>query len=85
MDPGVPIEESLMHCAICRSGDLRSGKATVTLTRGRTTVVIRETPADICQDCGEYYLSESVTREVLARAHEAASRNAEVEILSYAA
>jgi YgiT-type zinc finger domain-containing protein len=85
MGAGVPIEERLMRCAICRSGDLRAGKATVTLTRGRTTVVIRETPADICQDCGEYYLSEAVTREVLARSDEAASRNAEVEILSFAA
>jgi YgiT-type zinc finger domain-containing protein len=74
-----------MKCTVCRNGSLSSGKATVTLTRGATTVVIRDTPADICADCGEYYLSEDVARVVLETAEAAAKRNSEVEILSYAA
>ena len=74
-----------MKCAICKGEGLKEGRTTVTLTRGKTTIVIRDTPAEICPDCGEYYLSETVTREVLARAEEAAARNTEVEILSYAA
>ena len=74
-----------MTCAVCRSGKIAPGKATVTLTRGGTTVVIRDTPADVCAECGEYYLSEEVTRAVLATADAAAQRKAEVEILSFAA
>jgi YgiT-type zinc finger domain-containing protein len=74
-----------MNCLICRNGTVEPGKATVTLTRGVTTVVIRDTPADVCSDCGEYYLSEDVSRAVLATAEAAARRRAEVEILSFAA
>jgi YgiT-type zinc finger domain-containing protein len=74
-----------MTCVVCRNGTVSAGKATVTLTRGRTTVVIRDTPADVCAECGEYYLSEDVTRAVLSTAEAAALRRAEVEILSFAA
>jgi len=42
-------------------------------------------PADICENCGEYYLCESVTKHVLARAEEAVKKGTEVEIVRYAA
>ena len=74
-----------MKCVVCRNGEIAPGHATITLVRGTTTVVIRGTPADVCADCGEYYLSEDVTRVVLAMAESAAERRAEVEIVSYAA
>lgn len=54
-----------MTCIVRRSGTVAPAKATVTLTRGSTTVVIRDTPAEVCAECGEYYLSEDVTRAVL--------------------
>jgi YgiT-type zinc finger domain-containing protein len=54
-------------------------------TLRETTVLIKETPADVCQNCGEYYLDETVTRKVYAQAEEAVERRAEVEILRYAA
>ena len=49
-----------MTCVICKQGETHPGETTVTLTRGETTVVIKNVPADICEDCGEYYLSEEV-------------------------
>jgi hypothetical protein len=36
-------------------------------------------------NCGEYYLSEEVTRRILERAEAAVTSGAEVEILRYAA
>ncbi len=74
-----------MKCLICKVGDTRSGHVTVTLQRGTSTIIIREVPADVCANCGEYYLSDEVTREVLARAESSVQRGAEVEILRYAA
>ena len=74
-----------MKCAICRGAALRPGKATVTLTRGATLVVIKDTPASICSDCGEYYLTEEVTARVMTQAENAVARQAEVEIVRYAA
>jgi len=74
-----------MKCSICRSGDTSPGKATVTLQRGGTVVIIKEVPADVCGDCGEYYLSSGIAAGVYAQADAAAARKTEVEIIKYAA
>jgi len=57
-----------MKCTICKTGHTHSGTATVTLEGDNSVVVIREVPADICDDCGEYYLSEPVAGRVSAGA-----------------
>ena len=74
-----------MKCVICKTGDTESGVATVTLHRGETVVVIKAVPADVCRECGEYYLEEPVAQQVYEQAEQAVSRHAEVEILRYAA
>ena len=74
-----------MNCLICKLGETHPDQVTVTLQRGDTTVVLKGVPAEICDNCGEYYLSEEVTGIVLARAEEAVKRGAEVEILRFAA
>jgi YgiT-type zinc finger domain-containing protein len=73
-----------MRCIICRTGQTSAGQVTVTLQRGDTTV-LKGVPADVCDNCGEYYLSEDVTHRVLAAAAEAVAKGAEVEILRFAA
>jgi YgiT-type zinc finger domain-containing protein len=77
--------ETWMKCVICKTGETRPGLATVTLARGETIVLVKGRPADICENCGEYYLDESVAAKVYTKAQEAADRHAEVEILRYAA
>jgi YgiT-type zinc finger domain-containing protein len=57
----------------------------VTLERGSATVIVKDVPADVCDNCGEYYLAEGTTRTLMARAGDAAARGAEVEILRFAA
>lgn len=74
-----------MNCVICKTGETRPGRVTVTLERDGTVVVIKDVPADVCGDCGEYYLDEAVSARVYAQADEAAQRHGEVEVLSYAA
>lgn len=74
-----------MKCVICKSGETVPGEATVTLQRGETVVVIKGVPAQVCRDCGEYYLDDSVAERIYAQAEDAVRRNAEVEILRYAA
>lgn len=74
-----------MTCAVCKSGQIQPGTATVTLERDGTTVVIKRVPADICDLCGEYYLSDDIADWVYRHADAAALRHAEVEILNYAA
>jgi hypothetical protein len=57
----------------------------VTLRRGETTVLIKGVPAEVCDNCDEYYLSDSVTGQVLELAEDAVKKGAEVEILRFAA
>jgi YgiT-type zinc finger domain-containing protein len=74
-----------MKCSICKQGDTAPGSTTVTLERGRTVAVIRSVPAEICGDCGEYYLDAPTAQRVLEQAEAAAKRNVEVEVASFAA
>jgi len=74
-----------MECVICKHGDTRDGFTTVTLDRGQTTVVIKEVPAEICENCGEYYLAEDVTEKIQSLADQAFQHGAEIEVLRYAA
>lgn len=74
-----------MTCLICKQGEARPGHTTVTMQRGDCTVIFKRVPADVCENCGEYYVSEDVTQELLRRAEVAAQNGAEIEILSYAA
>jgi len=75
----------MMKCTICKNGDPKPGKVTVTLQRGESIVIIKDVPAEVCQDCGEYYLDEATSSKIYAQADDAVQRNAEVEILRYAA
>jgi YgiT-type zinc finger domain-containing protein len=74
-----------MKCVICKQGETAPGKATVTLQRGQSTIIFKSVPAEVCENCGEYYLSEAVTEQLLSRAEEAVKSGAEVEILRFAA
>ena len=72
-------------CVICRQGETRPGKATVTLERGGATVVIRGVPARVCDNCGEEYLDETTTAELLKTADAAAQAGVQVHVRHYVA
>jgi YgiT-type zinc finger domain-containing protein len=74
-----------MKCVICKHGEAEPGAATVTLQRGESTVIIKGVPADVCDNCGEYYLGEATASRLFAVADEAIRGGAEVEIRRYAA
>lgn len=74
-----------MICTVCKHGTLAPGAATIALSRGESTVVIKAVPADVCENCGEYYLSDPIATRVYAIADAAVRSGAEVEILRFAA
>lgn len=74
-----------MSCTICRNGETKPGHATVSLQRGDSTVILKQVPAEVCDNCGEYYLSNQITAQVLEKAQAAVKSGAEVEILRFAA
>lgn len=78
-------EEEPMKCLICKHGETGTGTTTVTLERGRATLVFKNVPAQLCDNCGEAYVDESTAQSLLEQASAAADTGVEVEVLSYAA
>ena len=74
-----------MKCVICRHGETAAGHTTVTLERGGTTLVFKAVPAAVCENCGEAYVDESTTAELLRQAEAAAAASVEVEVRAYVA
>jgi len=75
----------MTDCAICRHGQTEPGLTTVTLTRGNTTVVFRDVPALICDNCGEEYVDEEITARLLAIEEKAARSGVQVDVRDYIA
>jgi YgiT-type zinc finger domain-containing protein len=75
----------MMKCLICKQGETRPQRVTVPLQRSGTTIIFKEVPADVCENCGEYYLSEEITGRLLERAERAVQSGTEVEIVRFAA
>ena len=74
-----------MNCVVCKHGETAPGLTTVTLTRGGTTVVFRDVPAQICDNCGEEYVDEEVTARLLAIAEDAARSGVHADVRDYIA
>jgi YgiT-type zinc finger domain-containing protein len=51
-----------MKCVMCKTGNMQLGVTSVTLERDATTIVFKGVPAQVCQTCGESYISADVTR-----------------------
>jgi YgiT-type zinc finger domain-containing protein len=77
-------EKETMKCVICKVGEMRPGRATVTLERDGTTLVIKKVPADICANCGEEYIDAETTDLLLRTAEEAIRSEAQVSVRDYA-
>jgi YgiT-type zinc finger domain-containing protein len=74
-----------MKCMICKNGEIKSGKATITLEREGTTLVIKKVPAEVCNNCGEEYVDEATTARLLKTAEQAAQAGVQVDIREYIA
>ena len=69
-----------MKCTICKHGETHAGETTVTLERNESVIVFKSVPAQICNNCGEYYLSESTSAALLMQANEAINNGAVFEL-----
>jgi YgiT-type zinc finger domain-containing protein len=74
-----------MQCLLCKHGTTHPGNVTVTLERDNCIIIVKDVPADICENCEEYYLRQMTTAAVLTRAEQSIDRQSEVEILRFAA
>jgi len=78
-------KEEAMKCVVCKLGETRPGVTTVTLERDGAAMVVRKVPAQVCDNCGEAYVSAEVTRSLLKSAREALRAGVEVDIREFVA
>lgn len=66
-----------MECTLCKNGTTEKGYVTVTLEKGETIVL----PAEVCGNCGHYYLSSEITQLVLDKGKEAYEKGTLLEVV----
>lgn len=74
-----------MKCVVCKQGETREGTATVTLERNGMILAFKKVPAEVCEVCGEEYVSEETTSRLLPETEEAAQAGVQVDIREYVA
>ncbi len=63
-DPkGEKVSERVDRCDLC-GGELKPGTTTLEIWRGEKLLVIRDVPADVCQQCKEAYISANVSQRL---------------------
>lgn len=74
-----------------RNHEVRSMKGWRNATRnhhrhiraGRIHPVMKEVPAEICNDCGEDFVDESVARDIMAMAEKISLSGAQIDVRRY--
>lgn len=74
-----------MKCVICKHGNTARGTTTLTLERGDATLIVKKVPAELCQNCGEEYVDQSVARELYALMEKAEPTAKQVDVREYVA
>ncbi len=74
-----------MKCTICKNGETENGFTSVTFTKEKFVVVIQNVPAMICENCGESYVDENTTKELLKTAEEAFRNGVIIDVREYKA
>ncbi len=78
-----------MKCLTCKQGETRPGATTLTFVRplrtAEATIVLKHVPAQVCSNCGEAYLDETVSRTALRIAEDAIRGGTEIEVRDFAA
>ncbi len=74
-----------MRCLICKQASTQPGTTTVTPESGCLTMVVKRIPAQVCPNCVEAYVDETVDGDLLNTAEQAARAGAQVEVRQYVA
>ena len=72
-----------MECVICKNGTTEDGFVNVPIVRKDKIIFIKNIPAQICNNCGEYYIDTSVAKEIYEKANERMNQGVEMEVTQY--
>ena len=57
------MNENVDRCDLC-GGELKPGTTVLEIWRGEDLIIIRDVPADVCEQCGEAYISASISEKL---------------------
>lgn len=69
-----------MKCPLCKQGETSAGTSSVTLQRGGLTLVVKDVPAQVCDNCGEAYVDEQAAAQLLEEADAEARAGTEINV-----
>lgn len=72
-----------MKCPICKYGKIENGYAIVILSPNKATLVFKNVPADICNNCGEEFINKNISAELLSLAKQAVEAGVQVDVREY--
>lgn len=72
-------------CVVCKTGTMRPGPTTLTVERGKLTLVLKGIPARVCSTCGEAYIDEATMKKIEAKVEQLERAGTQVAVQDYAA
>lgn len=72
-----------MNCILCKA-NLTKGNVNHIVDLGEGIIIIKNVPANICEQCGEYYVDTQIALKLEAIVEEVKKSKAEVLIINYA-
>ncbi len=72
-----------MECVLCKNGTTGEGLVTFTLEQNGVIVVFKNVPAQVCPNCGNFYLTEEISMQLIEKAQESLQKGVEFEIINF--
>ena len=72
-----------MKCVICKSGETVDSKTTLTFDKEGSIIVFKDVPCLKCEQCGEIYLSEETSQQLLKNLQKVSQYGGEITIRKF--
>jgi YgiT-type zinc finger domain-containing protein len=74
-----------MKCSICRIGETVKNNSIVPLKRDGMVIIFKNVPSEVCNNCGEIYIGQEITKNLLKTAEEVSKSGVQVDIREFKA
>ena len=72
-----------MECLMCKNGTTKKGLVNVPIVRDDKIIFFKKIPAEICDNCGDYYIDSTIANEIYKKANERMNEGVEMEVTQY--
>lgn len=80
---GLRISEETMKCIICRHGELKPGITSLMFEKDGSTIVMKEVPVDVCDNCGEAYVPDNIAEKIMEQIEFAVRQGIIVDVRNF--